>query len=297
MEPLDRFALGRQLTLIANAGPAELADLPAPDAPANSARRIGLTGPPGAGKSTLAGLLAVERAAKGRIGVIAIDPSSPNTGGAILGDRIRMDDLPDAAEVYIRSVASRSMSDGLADNLPEMLDLMDEFGFREVILETVGVGQVEYAARIQVDTLVLVLHPDSGDMVQAIKAGIAEMADIFVVNKADLPGAKRTANDIVRVASFRHTVALEWKPPVLLATSDDPDSIRAISEAVDAHQQWLDSSGRKGMRLRKRSRYRLQQRLMRRITEIVATHDDAFFDKPLIDQMDQTLEMLWNSSR
>ena len=105
------------------------------------------------------------------MGILAIDPSSPRTGGAILGDRIRMDELQGMSDLYIRSIGSRSTADGLSDNLPEMLDLMDEFGFDEVLLETVGVGQVEYAARVQVDTLVLLLLPESGDVVQAMKAG------------------------------------------------------------------------------------------------------------------------------
>ena len=191
-----------------------------PPTHAHHARRIGLTGAPGAGKSTLAGHLALHRARDRRLGVLAVDPSSPKSGGAILGDRIRMDELDGSAELYIRSIGSRSTSDGLSDNLPEMLDLMDAHGFDEVLLETVGVGQAEYAARVQVDTLVLVLLPESGDVVQAMKAGIMEMADIFVVNKADLPGAQKMATDIKRISAMaRHTEG-DWRPTVLLASCD-----------------------------------------------------------------------------
>src|SRR5439155_10774724 len=174
-EPLDRTALGKRLSWLANAGLADLVAIDARDPAIRGARRIGFTGAPGAGKSTLLGHLVIHRVGEGRRGVLAVDPSSPKTGGAILGDRIRMDELPGSAELYIRSLGSRNTSDGLADNMPEMLDTMDEFGFDEVMLETVGVGQAEHAARAQVDTLVLVLLPESGDMVQAMKAGIMEL--------------------------------------------------------------------------------------------------------------------------
>src|SRR5690606_35670836 len=154
------------------------------------ALRIGVTGPPGAGKSTLIAALTRYRLKRaGCIAIIAIDPSSPNTHGSILGDRIRMDCLVDDSRVYIRSLASRSANDGLTENLPEILGVLDDFGFDEIILETVGVGQSEFAVRDLVDVELLVMAPGAGDQIQAMKAGIVETADICIVNKADQPGA------------------------------------------------------------------------------------------------------------
>ncbi|MCB4365530.1 methylmalonyl Co-A mutase-associated GTPase MeaB [Hydrogenophaga taeniospiralis] len=291
--PLDRHTLGRALTTLANACATDLLHRSPSQAPAQLARRIGLTGAPGAGKSTLAGLLAMHRAthldSERRIGVLAIDPSSPRSGGAILGDRIRMDELQGSGDLYIRSIGSRSTSDGLSDNLPEMLDLMDQHGFDEVLLETVGVGQAEYAARVQVDTLVLVLLPDSGDVVQAMKAGIMEMADIFVVNKSDLSGAQRMAADIQRIAAVSRIAADRWRPPVLLASARQPDSVAALSDTIDRHQQWLGQAHRRTSLLDSRSRYRLRRLIERRLSEAVNELDAQLLRAPMAQQMDAVL--------
>ncbi|MDR3455095.1 MAG: GTP-binding protein [Rhodoferax sp.] len=288
--PLDRWRLSRALTRTANASTAELAQAAPRERPAHSARRIGVTGAPGAGKSTLVGHLALERLSKGRLGVLAVDPSSPKSGGAILGDRVRMDDLPGSAELYIRSLGSRRTCDGLADNLPEMLDIMDEFGFDEVVLETVGIGQAEYAVRAQVDTLVLVLLPESGDTVQAMKAGIMEMADIFVVNKSDLPGAQRMATDIQRIAAVTRRPEGAWRAPILLTSASQPASIRALSEAIDLHQAWRGADPHRHQQLRaQRARYRLKRLLEMRVAEAIAVQGDDFFDAPLQQQMALTL--------
>jgi LAO/AO transport system kinase len=292
--PLDRRALGLALTRLANADPWTTA-FEGPTLPVRSgppARRIGLTGPPGAGKSTLAGRLALHRSAQARVGVLAVDPSSPKTGGAILGDRIRMDELEGAGELYIRSVGSRTAGDGLSDNLPEMLDAMDAHGFDEVLLETVGVGQVEHAARQQVDTLVLVMLPDSGDFVQAMKAGIMEMADLFVVNKADLPGAQRMATEVKRVAALQKHAPGAWTPPVLLASHTQPESIAALSEHIDRHQAWLAEAGSDAALRTARARYRLQRVVERRLGRWLGTRDAAFFEQPLAAQFDAALRGL-----
>lgn len=289
---LDRGALGRTLTRIANATPAELVLRAQREGSLHPARRIGMTGAPGAGKSTLLGHLAMARASKGRLGVLAVDPSSPRSGGAILGDRIRMDELGTSPELYIRSLGSRGTSDGLADNLPEMLDAMDDFGFAEVLLETVGVGQTEYAARAQVDTLVLLLLPDSGDMVQAMKAGIMEMADIFVVNKADLPGAQRMATDIRRIGAITRHAQGAWVPPVLLTAASRPDSVSALSDAIDRHQAWLAAAGRQAALRRQRARYRLKRLLEVQVAEVVANQTDEFLALPLRQQLSQAWTLL-----
>ncbi|MGS1110523.1 ArgK/MeaB family GTPase [Achromobacter anxifer] len=294
--PLDRWALSRALTRMANADAAEVARFALRDATTHAARRIGITGAPGAGKSTLVGHLALERAPTGRLGVLAVDPSSPKSGGAILGDRVRMDDLAGIGDLYIRSLGSRRTCDGLADNLPEMLDIMDEFGFDEVLLETVGIGQAEYAARAQVDTLVLVLLPESGDVVQAMKAGIMEMADIYVVNKSDLPGAKKMATDIQRIAAVSPQPEGAWRAPVLLASSTQPDSIRALSQAIDRHQAWRATDPQRRQRLRaQRLRYRLRRMLEIRIAHAIANAGDELFDAPLREQMHRILAAAGNT--
>ncbi|WP_459615911.1 ArgK/MeaB family GTPase [Bordetella sp. 2513F-2] len=294
--PLDRRALGRTLSWLANASPLEAA-LRQPAAPRHAARRIGITGPPGAGKSTLLGQLALHRRTCGRLGVLAVDPSSPLSGGAILGDRVRMDELEGVEDLYIRSLGSRRTSDGLADNLPEMLDAMDEFGFSEIMLETVGVGQAEYAARAHVDTLVLVLLPDSGDTVQAMKAGIMELADILVVNKADLAGAHRMAVDIKRIAAVTRHAAEAWIPPVLLAAHARPESIVALSDAIDAHQRWLATTQRRAALLEQRARYRLKRLLEIHAARIMDRYEPAFFTQPLEQQLALTLAALASQRR
>jgi len=290
--PLDRHALGRALTALANAGAAELLRSEPPATHDHHARRIGFTGAPGAGKSTLVGHLALHRARAQRMGVLAVDPSSPKSGGAILGDRIRMDELDGSAELYIRSIGSRSTSDGLSDNLPEMLDLMDAHGFDEVLLETVGVGQAEYAARVQVDTLVLVLLPESGDIVQAMKAGIMEMADLFVVNKSDLPGAQKMATDIKRIATMARRAEGDWRPPVLLASATQPASIAALSDEIDRHQAWFTQAQRQDALVQERARYRLRRLIERRAAEVVAGFDATALDAPLRDQLRRAVQAI-----
>lgn len=292
-EPLDRHGLGQALTRLANARTSDLMGVqPKALASSATARRIGLTGAPGAGKSTLAGHLALHRAPGQRLGILAIDPSSPRSGGAILGDRIRMDEIEGLSELYIRSIGSRSASDGLSDNLPEMLDLMDVYGFNEVLLETVGVGQVEYAARIQVDTLVLLLLPESGDVVQMMKAGIMEMADIFVVNKSDLPGAQKIATDLKRIASLARHEPGAWKPQVLLASSSKPDTIQALSDEIDRHQAWLGLGDRRTVLLQQRARYRLRRLIERRAAEAIAGHAPSFFEAPMDHQLERVLQQI-----
>lgn len=290
-EPLNRRALGLALTRIANARTAE-GFARCDDVPASQARRIGLTGAPGAGKSTLAGRLALERLDRGRLGVLAIDPTSPKTGGAILGDRIRMDDLAGSENLYIRSFGSRSATDGLTDNLPELLETMDRFGFDEVILETVGVGQAELAARTHVDTLILVIPPEAGDVVQAMKAGIMEIADIYAINKADIPSAMKMATEIKRIVALTHRGTGGWVPPVVMTSESDAASIGRLSDQVDRHFDWLTRSGAYGTQTLERKQYRLRRHFERRVEELVRRQPPEFFEQPAPRQVAALLVML-----
>ena len=300
--PLDRRALGLALTRIANLksdAARDTADVEPPAPPVTRARRIGITGAPGAGKSTLSGRLALERFHRGsgdrRIGVLAIDPSSPKTGGAILGDRIRMDDLDGSENLYIRSFGSRSSADGLTDNLHELLDTMDRHGFDEVLVETVGVGQAELAARSQVDTLVLVIPPDAGDVIQAMKAGIMEIADIFAINKADMPSAAKMATEVKRVMALTHRAVdrdADWLPPVVLTSYRKPESIGELSMQIDRHYQWLQGTGTLETRLLARRRYRLQRWIERRAQRVISDAPPAFFDLPQREQTTALLRLL-----
>lgn len=290
---LDRRTLGRTLTRLANASVAEvLAMVPTQLADTVATHRIGITGPPGVGKSSLGGRLAILRAASRRVGFLAIDPTSPRTGGAILGDRIRIDDLPGGADLYVRSLASRSAGDGLADNLPEMLEALEAAGFDEILVETVGVGQAEYAARHQVDTLLLVLHPESGDMVQAMKAGVMELADLYVINKSDLPGAPRFAAEINRVLHLASTTTRGWAPPVVLTSIDDEESVKRLSSEIERHRAWLDQSDVKASRQLARARYRLRNLIERAVAETVAALPATLFSKEFSEQYQEALRRL-----
>lgn len=274
-----RRALGRALSRAADADVAQalaLAEAPSPPGPA--AWRIGITGAPGAGKSSLIGRLARLRLARlsretpppgappERLAVIAIDPSSPVSHGSILGDRIRMEDLAGDRRAYIRSLPSRGGRDGLTHNIVDVLAALDAHGFAETILETVGVGQAEHAVRLMVDTVVLVLHPESGDSIQAMKAGLMELADVYVVNKADLPGARRALAELR--ATLRGVGADGFEPPILATAQDDPQSLAALDEALESHRAHVEANALRGARLAARRAYHVESLVLRRLAEL-----------------------------
>lgn len=222
------------------------------------ARVIGITGSPGAGKSTLVASLAKHyRRSDKRVGIIAVDPTSPFTGGAILGDRIRMTDLYTDRGVFIRSMATRGFMGGLAKATNDIVDLLDASGFDVVIVETVGVGQDEVDVIRTVQTNVVILVPGMGDDIQAIKAGIMEIGDIFVVNKADRPGADRTVTEITMMMSLVEEHG-DWVPPIVKTVASQSQGIDELDAAIGKHREYLESSGELDRRNRERVRIRIE---------------------------------------
>ncbi|MFQ5746041.1 MAG: methylmalonyl Co-A mutase-associated GTPase MeaB [Gemmatimonadota bacterium] len=299
-------ALARAISLVENETDGFEALLEALHDGVGRARRIGITGPPGAGKSTLTASLARALRDRGdRVGVIAVDPTSPFTGGALLGDRVRMDDLATEPGIFIRSMASRGSAGGLATSSSEVADLMDAFGYGVILLETVGVGQSELEIATSADTTVLVLVPESGDAIQAMKAGLMEVADILVVNKADRPGADRLKRELEVATGLRrgagafgppahHGVDLsslapasgdragpvpgpgraaretesgsaDWSVPVLACVASRGDGVADLLSRLDAHRAWLESSGRLTDRRRDAGRERARAVLDRAV--------------------------------
>ena len=278
MIPADRRRLSRLLTRLADATVAAAMALVPP--PVGACRRIGITGPPGAGKSSLVAKLAPYRIQDdGDLAIVAIDPTSPISGGAILGDRIRMEALAIDPRIYIRSLASRTSVDGLADNLPDILAALEGFGFAEVILETVGVGQVEYAVRNLAETLVLVLAPGAGDQVQVMKSGILETADLFVIHKADQPGTRQLSAELASVLRQRTVTPNGWKPAILTTSVSDPASIERLSAEIARHQVWCASS--RNDQQNERRRFHVGSLARRRLDEILRAMPPDMLQEPI----------------
>ncbi|MGF1597013.1 MAG: methylmalonyl Co-A mutase-associated GTPase MeaB [Acidimicrobiales bacterium] len=265
-----RRSLGRLLTRVERGGDAAdtISELAHSDA--GNAHIIGITGAPGAGKSTLTGQLVALLVAQGRKpAILAVDPSSPLTGGAILGDRIRMDDVvepgAEPSTAFIRSMATRGHSGGLALAVPLAVRLFDAAGYDPVIIETVGVGQVEVDVVGAADTAIVVMTPGMGDAVQANKAGLLEVADVFVVNKADRPGANDVRRDLELMLDLSHLTGQEsadgYRPPIVMSSALDGTGADDVLDAAMAHLAHLEATGGRTTRRQHRIRTEIQARM------------------------------------
>ncbi len=260
----NRHAIGRLLSLVEQGGP--LADTVGQltHEQSGTARVIGITGPPGSGKSSLLShLLKVIAEADLRPAVVAVDPSSPLTGGAILGDRVRIDTTDTGS--FIRSIATRGHSGGLALAVPGAVRVLDAVGFDPVIIETVGVGQVEVEITGSADTTIVVANPGTGDAVQANKAGLLEVADIFVVNKSDLAGADDARRDLELMLDLSHMTGQEdaagRRPPIIMANSLDGSGAAELWSAIVEHGEHLATTGQLEIRRRHRQFAELRTRV------------------------------------
>lgn len=289
---IERRALARALTRIENGEAAGQDAVRAAWARTGRAHRVGVTGAPGSGKSTLVSVLARAWRSSGRsVAILSIDPSSPFTGGAILGDRIRMRELSGDPGVFIRSMASRGAAGGLASAAADAVALLDAHGFDLVVVETVGAGQSEVDVVRLADSVVVVEAPGMGDDVQAIKAGILEIADVLVVNKSDRPGAQKTiaalqaALDLAPQSHGHHGVAVSseervhardgWSTPVLATAATTGAGVSALIDVLKLHHEWLQQSGEAELRRMRRAGHevlaRLREQLMQRALQVVST--------------------------
>jgi LAO/AO transport system kinase len=275
-------AVARLISLVENDAPV-LREVAAALAPyGGHAQVVGLTGAPGVGKSTTtSALVTALREADKRVGVLAVDPSSPFSGGALLGDRVRMQEHATDTGVFIRSMASRGQLGGLSAAVPQALRVLDAAACDVVLVETVGVGQAEVEIASLADTTLLVLAPGLGDGIQAAKAGIIEIADVFVVNKADRDGADQVARDLRYMQSLggRHAVAGSWRPPIVKTVAARAEGIDKLVEAIDKHCAWMAEKGELARRRRARAAAEIEAIALGTVkARFAAVHGSAALD-------------------
>jgi len=253
-------AVARLISLVEGASP-QLREVMAALAPlTGGAYVVGLTGAPGVGKSTsTSALVGAYRTAGRRVGVLAVDPSSPFSGGALLGDRVRMSEHASDPGVYIRSMATRGHLGGLAWAAPQAIRVLDAAGCDVILVETVGVGQSEVEIAAQADTSVVLLAPGMGDGIQAAKAGILEIGDVYVVNKADRDGADATARELNHMLSLGESRAAgDWRPPIVKTVAARGEGIDEVVEALDKHRAWMEKHGVLAERRRARASHEIE---------------------------------------
>ena len=288
----DRGSLARLLSLIERGGDdaRTIGRLTYPKS--GNAYTVGITGAPGAGKSTLtSAVIGNLRAQDVQVAVLAIDPSSPFTGGAILGDRVRMQDHATDTGVFIRSMATRGHLGGLSLATTEAIRLLDAVGCPWILVETVGVGQVEVEIAGKADTTIVVVNPGWGDAVQANKAGLMEIADIFVINKADRKGADETRRDLEQMLDLSDLAHDAWRPPILQTTATSGEGVEGLWNTVAQHREHSTTTGllqrRRSFRLREELREIVERRLEHRAREICSGSEwDALQTRVLENQLD-----------
>lgn len=251
----DPRAVARLISLVEDASPALREVMAALVPHAGRAAVLGVTGSPGVGKSTVTSALVASCRAEGRrVGVLAVDPSSPFSGGALLGDRVRMQEHATDPGVYIRSMATRGHLGGLAWATPQALRVLDAAGCEVVLVETVGVGQSEVDVAALADTTLVLLAPGMGDGIQAAKAGILEVGDVFVVNKADRDGADQVVRDLRGAIRLAERAPGDWRPPIVKAVAVRREGLDDVRSAVTKHRDWMERSGELDLRRRRRVR-------------------------------------------
>jgi len=287
----DKKAIARTLTEIENNTKLSQQILDRVSSKFGQSYRIGITGPPGAGKSTLTNALIKLLVSKNfYVGVIAVDPTSPFTGGALLGDRIRMSEIGTHPNVFIRSMASRGSLGGLSQFASEAGDIFDFAGFDFTIYETVGVGQSELDVANNVDTTVVVLVPESGDSIQAMKAGLMEIGDIFVMNKSDRSGADQAVASLQFILSFKEHNENTWLPPIIKTIASENHGIEELYQKILEHRNYLEKTGQ--------LQIKRQQRFKNRIKDLISNYlKKELWNSDRIKMLDEKLHLIFENKK